>query len=173
MRFADVFRILFLLALQIVMWSLLNLSQYFVLTFLPTLILCLPARKSSISHMLVAFATGIAVDFFSMGVIGHTAAALVPVAFVRPLIIRYVFGSDLLSRGENVNVSKSGPVKMLLGCLAASAVFLVLYIWIDSAGTRPFGFNLARFLLSLISSSVLSLLISDSLCFKEASERWN
>jgi len=173
MRTADIFRILFLVALQIVMWSLLNLSQYFVLTFLPTLILCLPTRMSPVAHLLIAFLTGLCVDFFSCGVLGHTAAALVPVALLRPLIIRYVFGSDLISRGENVNVNKLGLLKMLLGCLAATAVFLVLYVWIDSAGTRPFGFNLARFLLSLISSSLLSLLISDSLCFKEASERWN
>lgn len=44
-------------------------SPYLTLSILPVLVLCIPTRYSTIASMLIAFATGFAVDFLSEGLV--------------------------------------------------------------------------------------------------------
>lgn len=118
MRQRYVFTYLVLLVIQIICGGLLNLSQYVVLCFLPVMILSLPITRSTPRVLVTAFVTGLAVDFFTDGVLGLTVCALLPVAFARNALIRLVFGTELLSRQEDISIHKQGPAKVLLAsCL--------------------------------------------------------
>ena len=74
---------LVLTLVQILLCNFFGLSRYMLVSVLPVLILMLPLGTGSIIAMLIAFATGFAVDIFSNGMLGITPLALVPVAFSR------------------------------------------------------------------------------------------
>jgi len=65
---------------QMLICNYLHLSHYVTVSILPVAILCLPSRVESIPAMLIAFATGLAVDLLSDGLTGLNTLALVPVA---------------------------------------------------------------------------------------------
>ena len=92
------FVFLLLVAVQMLICNYLNLSPYLSLSILPVLILCVPLRLPTFWTMLLAFATGSAVDLLSEGLLGLNALALVPVAFVRKEVIRLIFGDELFAR---------------------------------------------------------------------------
>lgn len=157
---AFVIKFIVLLIVQILLWNFCNFSTCVTLVFLPVMIMCLPVTQDNLVTMLIAFAMGFFVDFLGDGMLGLTCFALVPVAFCRKFIIRLVFGSDILSREEDPSIRKNGLAAIILTLGLATALFLILYIWADGAGTRPLGFNLLRFLLSMIASIVISTFVA-------------
>lgn len=154
---------LILVVAQLLLSNYFHLSRYIMLTILPVMVLCIPLKVDTIPAMIIAFATGLTVDLFADGVIGLNALALVPVAFGRKEMIRLIFGEDLLSRGEDFSVRRSGLGQVIMAIAIAHALFLFIYIWADGAGTRPFWFNFTRFLLSELVGVLVSLLVIDTL----------
>jgi len=148
-----------ILIAQILLMNFGNFSQYLSVFFLPVMVLCIPLKRGPVFAMFAAFATGFAADFLASGMLGLIALALVPVAACRRGIIRLVFGSEMLARGEDISLRKQGLEKALLATLMVTAIFLLIYIWADSAGTRPFWFNGVRFLSSLTASALVSLFV--------------
>ncbi|MBR5925458.1 MAG: hypothetical protein IKZ60_08335 [Bacteroidales bacterium] len=171
MRQRYIFTYIVLVAIQIVFVGLLNLSQYVVICFLPVMILSLPITHGTPRLLLIAFCTGLAVDFFTNGVLGLSVCALLPVAFCRNSLIRLVFGSELLSRQEDISIHKQGPVKVLLAILLANLIFFLIYIPVDCAGTRPAGFMVLRMLISVVLSTAVSYYVAGLLAPREA-DRW-
>lgn len=159
---------LLLLLAQILLWNFIDMSQLVVLCILPAIILCLPIRIKPIPTMLIAAAISFLVDFFSHGVLGLTAVALLPVAFLRPLIIILVFGNELFGRGEDVSFVRQGVLKMTLAVSICTVLFMAIYVWVDSAGTRTLLFNSGR----LFLSSVVSILVSLGVSALLTSEKW-
>ena len=157
------FVFLLLVVVQMLICNYLNLSPYLTLTILPVLILCVPLRLPTFWTLLLAFATGSAVDLLSEGLLGLNALALVPVAFVRKEVIRLIFGDELFARKEDFCVRKNGFGKVALAIFLVQALFLAIYIWADGAGTRPLAFNAIRFGVSLAAGWALSLLVIDIL----------
>ena len=102
-------------------------------------------------------------DILSEGVLGLNVLALVPVAFVRKEVIRLIFGGELFARKEDFSLRKNGFGKVTLSIFLVQALFLLIYIWADGAGTRSFPFNAIRFGVSLFAGVVVSLLIVDIL----------
>ena len=47
--------------------------------------------------------------------------------------------------------------KVFQALLIAQVIFLVIYIWVDGAGMRPFSFNAIRFAVSLVAGILISL----------------
>ena len=149
-----------LLIAQILLCNFFTFSQYLLLTFLPAMILFLPIKQNTIISLFIAFAAGLAVDFLSDGMLGLSSLSLVPVAFCRRSIIRLVFGSEVLARGENLSIPKNGIPHIFTGIILSTAIFLAIYIWADGAGMRPVWFNLTKFAASLILSSLISVIIT-------------
>ena len=171
MRQRYIFTYFILLIIQIICLGLLNLSQYVVLCFLPVMILSLPITHSTPRVLIIAFITGLTVDFFTDGVLGLTVCALLPVAFTRNWLISLVFGTELLSRQEDISIHKQGPGKVLLAILLATALFFLIYIPVDCAGTRSAGFLAVRMLLSIALSAPVSFYVAGVLAPREA-DRW-
>ena len=121
-----------LLIAQLLISNYLNITPYVMLTILPVMVLCISIRVG-------------------------TSGAMVPVAFLRNPIIRLIFGNEVFARREDFSVQRSGFGKVSLAMLLAQAVFLLVYIWADGAGTRPLWFNAARFGASLAAGFAVSL----------------
>lgn len=154
---------LLLVVVQILLCNYFHVTPYITLSILPIMILCLPLKISTVAAMIIAFVTGLSVDFLAEGLIGINALALVPVAYVRKSLIGFVFGEDLISRGEDFSIRKNGLGEVSMAILLAQSLFLIIYIAADGAGTRPFWFNAARFGASLAAGYLVALLLVDTL----------
>ena len=146
--------------IQVLLCNHLNVSQYLVLSVLPVIVLLIPLRVNTVTAMLVAFATGIAVDMLADGVTGLNALALVPVALVRKPLIARVFGTEAFARKEDVTLSHYGCLKFALAITLVQLLFLVIYVTADSAGERTFLFCLIRTVVSLIAGVLVSLALA-------------
>lgn len=152
-----------LLIVQMVISNYFHLTPYVMLSILPVMVLCLPIRIPPVGTMVIAFVTGLLVDLLSEGLLGINALALVPVAFARNGILRMIFGGELFARNEDFSASRNGFGKVAVAILIAQAIFLAVYVWADSAGTRPGWFNALRFGASLAAGFAVSLIVVEPL----------
>ena len=90
---------------------------------------------------------------------------------LRRPIIWLVFGSELQARGEDISFQRQGSSKMMLATAMVTAVFLLVYIVADSAGTRPLWVDAVKFAASLAVSTLISTYIAWILC-SENSQKW-
>lgn len=155
------FGILYCLLLigQLILCNYGTLGPYITLTLLPAMIMCIPTTVSTITCMLIAFASGLTVDWLSEGLIGLNAAAAVPVALLRNGAIKIFLGEDLITRGDRFSIKKNGMGKISVVMLTALVVYLGIYVFLDGAGTRPTWFNITRTTLSTICCLILSLIV--------------
>lgn len=148
---------LLLLVAQLVLSNYAVFTPYLMISILPAMVLCIPSRVGTVGAMLIAFASGLTVDLLSEGILGLNALALVPVALVRTPVIGSIFGRDLFARKEDFSIRKNGLMQVFLAVLLVQVLFLAIYVWTDSAGTRPFWFNAARFGVSLAAGLAVSV----------------
>lgn len=164
MRKSDFWLAYFLLLVaQLLISNYLSFTPYLMLTILPVMVLCISIRIGTAGAMVIAFATGLAVDWLSDGLLGLNALSLVPVAWLRNFFLKAIFGNELFARKEDFSVRKNGLPQVTLAVMIAQALFLVIYIWADGAGLRPFWFNAARFGISWGAGVILSLLTLNAL----------
>lgn len=152
-----------IVVVQLLICNYFHVSAYLTLSLLPCAILCLPMKIGTSLAMLIAFVTGLTVDFLAEGIIGLNALALVPVAGARRGICELVFGKELIASGDDVSMRKYGVETMIIALVLAQSLFLLIYIWADGASARPIMFNILRFIISLIVGIALSLVIAQML----------
>ncbi len=174
MRLSNNFIVLYvvLVLLQMIICNFFQFSPFITITLLPVLILCLPLSVSTISAMLIAFITGLAVDWLAEGIIGLNAAALIPVAASRKIIIQLLFGEDMIVRMSTFSIKRNGLLKVSFAALFALSIFLIFYITLDGAGTRPTWFNFVRFFSSLLINYPLALIIINTLNNPKERKDW-
>lgn len=163
------FPVLFLLLViaQMFISNYFNFSMFVTLSILPALVMCIPVQTSTLTCMIIAFATGLAVDVMADGVIGLNALALVPVALFRRFFIRIILGVDIINRNENFSFKKNGMAKISLSLLLSLIVFFCVYVFADGAGTRPFWFCAVKIICSTAASYILSLFAVNILTSKD------
>ncbi len=148
-----------LVLVQIVICDCMFLGPMVTVTLLPVLVVFLPLYTRTETAMLIAFAAGIAVDWLSDGVLGLNTAALVPVALLQKPLVRLFVGEDTVVRTEALSVKKSGAARLFALVTVATAVFLLIYVTLDGAGERTFGFSMLRFACSLAASLPLEAIV--------------
>ena len=148
---------------QMVLCNFADFGPYVTLTLLPAMVVCTPLTVSTPLCMLLAFATGLSVDWLSEGLVGINAAALIPVALMRKPLIRIFLGEDLITRSDNFSIKKNGAGKISLVLLVSILLFSGVYIFLDGAGTRPFWFNITRLSVSLVCNYILALIVTNIL----------
>lgn len=155
------FRMLYflLLVLQVILCNYSNLGPYVMLSMLPAMILCIPLSVGTPLCLLIAFISGLSVDWISEGLIGLNVSALLPVAALRKPFIRSFIGEDLIVRNDNFSIRKNGFSKVFFAIFASTAIFVGLYVFLDGAGTRPFWFSASRFGASLVADMILGLIV--------------
>lgn len=148
-----------LIVAQLVISNYFNLSPYIMLTILPVMVLCLPTKIDTVVSMFIAFATGLVIDLFSEGVIGINILALIPVAFCRKTIIRFIFGEEMISRNDTFSIKRNGLGKVVSAVVIPQSLFLLIYLIADGAAIRTFFFFMGRFFASLAAGTVVSVAI--------------
>jgi len=149
---------------QIILCNYACFGPYILLSMLPAMILCIPIGISTIACMMIAFASGLAVDWLSEGLLGINAASIIPAALTRKAVIKLFLGEDIIARNDTFSIRKNGLVKVSLALLSTSALFLAVYIFLDGAGTRPLWFCFARFCASLACSWPIGIMVINLLC---------
>ena len=161
MRSGQNFWILYILLTicQIVLCNYAYLGPYIMLTMLPVMATCIPLSVSTPVCMVIAFVTGLSVDWLSEGLIGINAASAIPVALCRKTFIRIFLGEDIINRKDSFSIRKNGAGKISILTAASLMVFLAVYIFLDGAGARPFWFGAIRFAASLAANLILALVV--------------
>lgn len=152
---------------QMILSNYFHFTPYMMITILPVMVLCIPTKTDTIAAMLIAFLTGLSVDFFAEGTLGINALSLVPVALLRKPIISMLFGNEPFEQKESVTVRKYGMARVSLAIILMTSVFLLIYILADCAGTRPFWFIGTCLSLSLLASYLSSILIINLLTYED------
>ena len=156
---------------QTALWNYFNFTPCLFIVFLPAMLLCLPVEYGTVRGMLLAFVLGLVADFLVNGQLGLTSLALVPVATVRRRVIRIVFGQEFFVRDEALSFLRQGWLKFVWSILLLTALYLIIYITVDSAGMYSFGFRSLKFILSLLASTAVSLAVA-YLLLEDSDERW-
>jgi len=158
--------LLFVVA-QMLLTNYFHVTPFIMLTILPTMVLCIPTKIDSVVAMLIAFASGLAIDYLVEGSLGINALAIVPVAFLRKPLIDAICGGEPFEQKENITMKKYGIAKISLAIIIVQAVFNAIYVLADCAGTRPFSFIALRFALSVLASYLVSLIIVNPLTYDD------
>lgn len=147
-----------MLVLQLVLTKYCQIGPYIYISILPAMILCMPTGKDSWWVMTVAFLAGILVDGLADGPLGLNAAALVPVAAFQKKVIKTFIDEDLVTRHYSFSFRQYGFGKIATALSIEQAIYFIIYVFADSAGTRSIGFNLLKILLSFIVSMIFGLI---------------
>lgn len=144
-----------------------HFTPYVMVTILPAMVLCIPTKTDTLAAMLIAFVTGLAVDFFAEGTLGINVLSLVPVALLRRPVIGIFFGSEPFEQKENVTIRKYGFARVSFVITLMTLLFLAIYITADCAGTRPFWFIITSLGLSTLASYLASVCILNLLTYED------
>ena len=165
MKISQNFGILYTLMVigQIVLCNYTQFGPYIMLTMLPAMVLCIPTGISTITCMLIAFASGLSVDWLSEGLLGLNTAAILPVALARKSIIKVFMVEYLISIGDSFSYRKNGPVKISAANSVCLLIFLSIYIILDGAGTRPTWFCITKGCVSFVFNFLLAIVVTNIL----------
>lgn len=152
---------------QMLLTNYLHFTTLCMVTILPMMVLCIPTKVDTPWAMAIAFATGLAVDFFAEGALGLNALSLIPVAFVRKGLINMIFGSEPFEHKENISARKYGFTRVSFAVILVTTLFLAIYITADCAGTRPLWFMASKLGISLLASYLVSALIVNLLSYDD------
>lgn len=167
MRKTFTFTYILMVIAQMILSNYFHFTPFAMLTILPAMVLCIPTKVNTFLAMIIAFATGLAVDLFAEGALGINALSLVPVAFLRKTLIGTIFGVEPFEQKENLTIKKYGFARVSFAIILVTAVFLIIYILADSAGTRPLWFLGTKFGLSLLASYLVSIILVNLLSYDD------
>lgn len=151
------FTYILMLFVQVIICQIFQFGPYCVPTLLPVMLMCMPTDWTPLKCMIVAFVSGLFVDFFGEGLLGLNAFSLLPLAWARNFILSRSFNEDLVARGELISWRKWGALLILRTAILFIALFLVIYIAMDAAGERNFLPCLQTFGISLAANIVLGI----------------
>lgn len=155
-----------LVIVQMILCNYCRFTPYLTLTLLPVIVFFIPVTVDSPAALLIAFVSGLAIDYFAEGTIGLNAASILIVALLRRPIISMMFGSEPFERQESLSIHKYGFAKVSLAMLICIILFLLIYILLDCAGSRPAWFILLTLACSTAASYLVSLLIVNQLTYE-------
>ncbi|MBR4756749.1 MAG: hypothetical protein IK076_07395 [Bacteroidales bacterium] len=167
MRKTFAFTYILMVIAQMILSNYFHFTPLAMLTILPAIVLLLPTKVDTFWAMVIAFATGLAVDLFAEGTLGINALSLVPVAFLRKTLIGTIFGVEPFEQKENLSIKKYGFARISFAIILVTALFLAIYILADSAGTRPLWFLGTKFGISLLASYLVSILLVNLLSYDD------
>lgn len=167
MRKTFTFTYILMVIAQMILSNYFHFTPLAMLTILPAIVLLLPTKVDTFWAMVIAFATGLAVDLFAEGTLGINALSLVPVAFLRKTLIGTIFGVEPFEQKENLSIKKYGFTRISFAIILVTALFLAIYILADSAGTRPLWFLGTKFGISLLASYLVSIILVNLLSYDD------
>ena len=104
----------FLLLIQLLISGYINIWPMLYIAVFPLLVITLPYTCNHIVSILTAFCFGLLVDILSDGVLGLNAAAIVAIAYFRPLLFRVAVSKTTLENTIEITQRTIGTAQFLL-----------------------------------------------------------
>ncbi len=163
---------LFLIAVlpQVFLFNSLSISELMVLHIYPIFILALPINTSQIRVLLLSTILGITLDFLCAGAGLYTITAAAS-GMCRASILKL-----MLRRREVIDAAAPSPRSLeMSGYLLYVALFMGIsmgiFLGVESLGFENSNFVVARYVVSLICSTALSLLLLHIINIDSATSR--
>ncbi len=156
--FRNIVRFILLILLQVLVLNNMNLMGYMNPYVYILFILLLPADISGSLLLLLAFFTGLTVDFFG-NTLGLNAAATVLMAFVRPGILNTFFKSIEFGQGEEPGIAKMGIGKFLRYTFLLVLIHHTALFFLEVFNFDEFGETLYRISISSLFSTFIILIL--------------
>jgi hypothetical protein len=151
-----------LLSEYVNIWALLYIAIF------PQFIILLPTSMNRSLYLITAFALGLCIDLFSDGILGLNAAALVAMAYSRPLILKFTLPKGNFDSNENspLTLRTIEITSLTLITALLLTVFFAAYILIDSAASFTFGYTVLKLVVCIIANTLVSILLNLTLLDK-------
>ena len=150
---------IFLLLIQLLISGYINIWPMLYIAVFPLLVI----TCNHIVSILTAFCFGLLVDILSDEVLGLNAAAIVAIAYFRPLLFKVAVSKTTLENTIEITQRTIGTTQFLLVTALSYAIFFTIYIALDSWGYFSFIYTIARFLLNIIINTAVALLLWKSI----------
>lgn len=151
-----------LIICQILLSGYVNIWPVLYIAIFPQFLVLLPSSLNRSLYLVVAFILGLAIDIFADGVPGLNAAALVAMAYARPLVLKFVLTRGGLESTETLPLlprTVELPKLVLLNAIML-AIFFTVYVVLDSAGSFTFWYTILKIVLCIIANSIISTICS-------------
>lgn len=153
---------------QIMLGEYVNIWAMLYIAIFPQFIILLPPSINRSLYMVIAFLFGLSIDLFSDGVLGLNAAALVAMAYTRPIVLRLTLPRASFDNYENVPLiprTVEIPRLLLINAIML-AVFFTVYIMVDSAVSFSLGYTILKLLLCVTANTILAIICNIALLDK-------
>jgi hypothetical protein len=159
-KLGDILFYILLFILQIILNDLINLGPYVYLCIFPLIIINLPMEWGAGKSMIAAFIIGLLLDMLSDGVLGLNAAASVLIAAARLPLYKLTINGNTTDQIPTPSIKSAGLGKYINFVSILYALFLIVYVFFDCLGFRPFLFVLLKIVISTAASVLLTVIIS-------------
>lgn len=150
----NIIRFILLMLIQVLILNSMNLSGYLNPYLYVLFVLLLPVKINKSLLLILAFLTGLTVDFFG-NTIGLHAAATVLLAFFRPGLINLMFKNIDFDDREELSLKRIG----IRGFLSYSFILILIHHWclfsLEAFTFRDFHLTMFKVLLSTLLSTLL------------------
>jgi len=154
----NIVRFVLLVLLQVLVLNNMNLMGYMNPYVYILFILLLPADISGSLLLILAFLTGLTVDFFG-NTLGLNAAATVLMAFARPGILNVFFKNIEFGQGEEPGISKMGVGKFLRYTFVLVVIHHTAFFFLEVFSFAEFGETLYRIGISSVFSTLIIFIL--------------
>lgn len=150
---------------QILLSEYVNIWTVLYLAIFPQFIILLPPSINRFMYLLAAFVLGLSIDLLCDGVMGLNAAALVAMAYFRPVILKLTIPKASFDNYENTPlIPRTVEIpKLLLINAVMLTVFFMVYILLDSAASFTFGYTLLKMVVCIVANSIVSIICNIAL----------
>lgn len=149
----------FLMLMQMLISGYVNIWPMLYIAVFPMLLIALPYNINRYIALLVAFGTGLLIDFVSDGVLGLNAAAATALMYFRGPFFHLIINKNTLENMTLLTERSIGTSKFILLSAFSYAVFFIFYIALDSGESTSFLYILLRFAINLTVNVALVVLL--------------
>ncbi len=153
----NIVRFVVLMLIQVLVLNNMNLGGYMNPYIYLLFILLLPANINRSLLLIIAFFTGLTVDFFG-NTLGLHAAASVFLAYLRPGTLGLFFRNHEFDQGEEPNPTSIGFVGFIRYTLVLVFMHQLLLFYLEVLSLNHFFITFYRILLSTILSTFIMLI---------------
>lgn len=164
----NLFRWLFLLALQVLIIDRMQLPGIFNPIVYPVFILLLPIEMPSSAVIVLAFFLGLSIDIFS-NTAGLNAAATVGMAFLRPTVLQVLMSPSGYEGVDEPRLSVMGFRWYLFYVSFLFFIHHIIYFFLETLSANTLGFMFLKLVVSTIVS--ISIVILGSYLFYSTRKR--
>ncbi len=153
----NIIRFISLILIQVLVLNNMNLSGYLNPYLYILFILLLPANINRSLLLIIAFLTGLTVDYFG-NTLGLHASACVAIAFMRPGTINLFFRNYEFNSGESPAPASIGYRGFLKYAISLTFIHQIILFYLEVFSLNNFLFTFSKVMLSTVLSVLLMMI---------------